>query len=225
MGTEIKTYTQIDMMRQEQAIEYKNICDMFLSVLATVENIVSLPIDEKKYGYYDEYNSKKYKTYNGLMLQLLRILKNMKENKEDFESEYNIPFQFPKNIDLNVVNQKIIYWKSLNKNKDFQLYLDEINNIINGKSKLDLEDFKAQYYSKKPVTDAEKINRLNNILSVKIDNSKEDQKVIEEIEKTGKYTYKPVYDAMSGRLERDKENGEIKYGTDCDLDFTNNDER
>ena len=40
----------------------------------TAENIVKLPIDEKKYG--------NYKIYNGLMLPPLRIIKYMKESKE-----------------------------------------------------------------------------------------------------------------------------------------------
>lgn len=201
---------QIDRVKQEQAIEYKDICDMFLSVLATAENIVSIPIDEKKYGYYDEYNSKKYKTYNGLMLQLLRLLKNMKENKEDFIEEYG-KFKFPKGIDLNVVQEKIKYWKSLSKDSNFHLYLDEIINIINNQPKLDLGKCKAQYYSNKPVSEADKINRLNNIMSVKVDNFKENQKIIDEIEKTGKYTYKPVYDAMPGRLEGDRNKRYIDF--------------
>lgn len=44
------------MNEANQEIEYKNTCEMFLSVLSTAENIVKLPIDEKKYAYYDEYN-------------------------------------------------------------------------------------------------------------------------------------------------------------------------
>ena len=90
-----------------------------------------------------------------------------------------------------------------------------------------MEVCKSRYYSQKPVTDAEKFNRLNNILSVKIDNSKENQKVFEEIEKTGKYTYKPVYDAMPGRLERGKESQVLMDGTDDtdDMNLTSNDER
>ena len=206
---------QIDKVKQQQAIEYKDICDTFLSVLATAENIVSIPIDEKKYGHYDEYNSKKYKTYNGLMLQFLRLLKNMKENKEDFVEEYG-KFKFPKGIDINVVQEKINYWKSLSRDANFHLYLDEIINIVNNRPKLDLGKCKAQYYSNKHVSEAEKINRLNNIMSVKVDNFNENQKIFEEIEKTGKYTYKPVYDAMPGRFEGARERRFMDLNTNVD---------
>ena len=213
---------QIDKVKQQQAIEYKDICDTFLSVLATAENIVSIPIDEKKYGHYDEYNSKKYKTYNGLMLQFLRLLKNMKENKEDFVEEYG-KFKFPKGIDINVVQEKINYWKSLSRDANFHLYLDEIINIVNGNPKLDLEKYKGLYYSNRLVTDDQKINRLNNIVSVKVDSSKEEEKVREQIEKTGKFNYEPVFGAVPGRYEESRLKKNMRFKNDddddCDLSF------
>ena len=72
--------------------------------------------------------SSKYKIYNGLMLQLLRIMKYMEESKEIYVKKYK-SFKFPEKIDLHIV-KKIIYWKSLNKDKYFHLYLDEFINII-----------------------------------------------------------------------------------------------
>ena len=46
-------------------IEYKDLCDIFLSLLATVENMVK---EEKKYGNYNEFNSGNHKNENGLAL-------------------------------------------------------------------------------------------------------------------------------------------------------------
>ena len=216
-------YAQIDKSKLEQAIDYKDICDLFLSVLATAENIVSLTIDEKQYGYYDEYNSKKYKTHNGLMLQFLRLLKIMKENLDDYDKEYDKPFQFPKKINFEKVKKQIAKFKSLYKDKYFHLYLDEIINIANGNPKLDLEKYKGLYYSNRLVTDDQKINRLNNIVSVKVDSSKEEEKVREQIEKTGKFNYEPVFGALPGRYEESRQKTNIRFRNDddddCDLSF------
>ena len=194
---------QTDGAKQEQIIAHKGICDMFLSVLATAENIVKLPIDEKKYAYYDEYNSSKYKTYNGLMLQLLRIMEYVEKSIEIYIKKYK-SFEFPEKINLNIVLNKIIYWKSLNEDKYFHLYLDELINIIIGKPQLNLEEYKTQYYSNKPTNETNNIKRNDMIIRAKCNISKEDQKTIEQIEKTGNYEYVPVYNGVSGRLDNGK---------------------
>ena len=193
----------MDKAKQEQAIEYKDICEMFLSVLATAENIVGLPIDEKKYAYYDEYNSSKYKTYNGLMLQLLRIMKHTKESIEIYAKKYK-SFEFPEGINPNIVKNEITYWKRLSKDNYFHLYLDDIINIIMGKPQLNLEEYKAQYYSNKPITDIKKIERLNKIIKVKCNNTEEDKKVVEKMEKEGQFKFRPVYHALPGRFDDGK---------------------
>ena len=53
-------------------------------------------------------------------------------------------------------------------------------------------------------------------MSVKVDNFNENQKIFEEIEKTGKYTYKPVYDAMPGRFEGARERRFMDLNTNVD---------
>ena len=49
-------------------------CDNFLSVLATAENMVK--DNNKKYGHYDEFNSSKYKTDNDLSFTIFKVVKN-----------------------------------------------------------------------------------------------------------------------------------------------------
>ena len=75
---------QLNQEVQEMYIKYKDLCDIFLSILATVENLVK---EEKKYENYDEFNSGKHNNENGLALQFLRLQKIFKENISDFELE------------------------------------------------------------------------------------------------------------------------------------------
>lgn len=58
-------HLQLNQEVQEMCIEYKDLCDIFLSLLATVENMVK---EEKKYGNYNEFNSGNHKNENGLAL-------------------------------------------------------------------------------------------------------------------------------------------------------------
>jgi hypothetical protein len=150
---------QVNEQLQEMCIEYKDLCDLFLSVLATAENMVK--DSKKKYGHWDEFDSSKYKTDNGLALQFLRLLKNFKENRSDFMVEYkndfnayqnhflldNGSFNLPKKIDLKKVQEKVELWKSLTENNDYKLYFQEIINILNYNSKLDIEKEKKSIIS------------------------------------------------------------------------------
>ena len=127
---------QVNKQVQEMIVEYKDLCDMFLSVLATAENMVN--DSKKKYGFYDEFDSTKHKNPNGLALQFLRLLNNFKENRSDFMSEYRNSkeaaeysfinnkgqFQFPKKIDLKIVQEKINKWKELAGNEIYKKYYE-----------------------------------------------------------------------------------------------------
>lgn len=202
---------QINKQIQEMVVEYKDLCDMFLSVLATAENMVD--DSKKKYGYYDEFNSIKHKNSNGLALQFLRLLKNFKENRSDFMSEYkNVKeanqynflnnkgqFIFPEKIDLGVVKEKINNWKALADNELYKLYFDEIINIINYNSTLDLEKEKQKFYNFVPRTEEQKKENIKNIMKVKALKKKDEEKTEEEYARTGQFEYDPVYHAKPGR--------------------------
>ena len=202
---------QINKQIQEMVVEYKDLCDMFLSVLATAENMVD--DSKKKYGYYDEFNSIKHKNSNGLALQFLRLLKNFKENRSDFMSEYkNVKeanqynflnnkgqFIFPEKIDLGVVKEKINNWKALADNELYKLYFDEIINIINYNSTLDLEKEKQKFYNFIPRTEEQKKENIKNIMKVKALKKKDEEKTEEEYARTGQFEYDPVYHAKPGR--------------------------
>lgn len=202
---------QINRQLQEMVVEYKDLCDIFLSVLATAENMVN--DSKKKYGYYDEFNSIKNKNANGLALQFLRLLKNFKENRSDFISEYkNVKeaaeysyinnkgqFQFPKKIDLKIVQEKINGWKQLSDNELYKKYFDEIINIINYNSTLNLEAEKQKFYNFVERTDEQKKENIKNIMKVKAHKRKEDEETEEHYAATGQYEYEPVYNAKAGR--------------------------
>ncbi len=202
---------QVNKQVQEMIVEYKDLCDMFLSVLATAENMVN--DSKKKYGYYDEFNSIDLKNSNGLALQFLRLLKNFKENRSDFMLEYKNhqyaaengfinnkgQFQFPKKIDLKVVKEKINKWKELATNDLFKKYFDEIINIINYKSTLDLEAEKQKFYNFVERTEEQKKENIKNIMKVKAYKRKEDEEAEDQYARTGQYEYEPVYNAKAGR--------------------------
>lgn len=201
---------QVNEQLQEMCIEYKDLCDLFLSVLATAENMVK--DSKKKYGHWDEFDSSKNKTDNGLALQFLRLLKNFKENRSDFMVEYkndfnahqnhflldNGSFNLPKKIDLKKVQEKVELWKSLTENNDYKLYFQEIINILNYNSKLDIEKEKKKYYSNVR-NDEQKKENINNIMKVKACKKGEDEKVTDEVAETGKYEYEPEYYDKPGR--------------------------
>lgn len=201
---------QVNEQLQEMCIEYKDLCDLFLSVLATAENMVN--DSKKKYGHWDEFDSSKHKTDNGLALQFLRLLKNFKENRSDFMVEYkndfnayqnhflldNGSFNLPKKIDLKKVQEKVELWKSLTENNDYKLYFQEIINILNYNSKLDIEKEKKKYYSNVR-NDEQKKENINNIMKVKACKKGEDEKVTDEVAETGKYEYEPEYYDKPGR--------------------------
>ena len=207
----MQTLIQINKQIQEMVVEYKDLCDMFLSVLATAENMVN--DSKKKYGYYDEFNSIKHKNSNGLALQFLRLLKNFKENRSDFMSEYkNVKeanqynflnskgqFIFPEKINLGVVQEKINNWKALADNELYKLYFDEIINIINYNSTLDLEKEKQKFYNFIPRTEEQKKENIKNIMKVKALKKKDEEKTEEEYARTGQFEYDPVYHAKPGR--------------------------
>jgi hypothetical protein len=201
---------QIDRQLQEMCVEYKDLCDIFLSVLATAENMVK--DDNKKYGHYDEFDSSKYKTDDGLALQFLRLLKTFKENRSDFNSEYrnnpeayrlkfisdNGTFKFPEKINLKIVEEKVALWKSLTKNETYHKYFNEIIHILNYDSKLDLDIAKKSHYTKVR-NDEQKKENIKNIMKVKAAKKKEDEPIIDEVAETGGYVYEPVYNDKPGR--------------------------
>ena len=202
---------QLNRQIQDMCIEYKDLCDMFLSVLATAENMVKE--SNKKYGYYDEFNSGKYKTDNGLVLQFLRLLSNFVQNREDFNNEYKDIdkaydnefldgrklFKFPKTISMKNVQEKIEHWKNLTDNDTYKIYFNEILNIINYKYDLNLENEKKKYYSNIPINDEQRNQRIENIMKVKACKVKDDQIAIDEYANTGTFNYNPVYNFQPGR--------------------------
>lgn len=201
---------QLNRQLQEMCVEYKDLCDIFLSVLATAENMAK--DNNNKYGHYDEFDSIKYKTDNGLALQFLRLLKTFKENRSDFNAEYknnpeayqqnfileNGTFKFPQKINLKIVEEKVALWKSLTKNQIYHKYFDEIINIINYNGKLDLEDEKKKHYTQLR-NDEQKKENIKNIMKVKAAKKTEDETITDEVAQTGGYVYEPVYNDKPGR--------------------------
>jgi hypothetical protein len=201
---------QLNEQLQEMCIEYKDLCDQFLSILATAENMVKEA--KKKYSHWDEFDSSSHKTDNGLALQFLRLLKIFKENRSDFMVEYknnqnayennflleNGSFNLPKKIDLETVQEKVNLWKSLTDNNDYKEYFEEIINVLNYNCKLEIDKEKQKYY-KTTRSDEQKKQHIKNIMKVKACKKEEDDKVTDEVAETGNYEYEPQYYDKPGR--------------------------
>ena len=183
-------------------------------VLATAENMVKE--ENKKYGYYDEFNAGKYKNDDGLALQFLRLLIIFKENRSDFELEYKHydeakhynfidedtnKFVFPEKIDIAFVKDKIENWKTLTINENYRKYFQEIINIIQYKNTFDLEKEKKQYYTDIR-NDEQKKENIENIIKIKGLKKKEDDKVTDDYVKNGGFKYEPNYNKPAGRWRK-----------------------
>ena len=143
------------------------------------------------------------------------MLKIFKENRNDFEVEYendedayrnsflsdNGNFNFPPKINLKKVEQKINLSKSLISNETYKLYFDEIINILNYKYTINLDNEKKKYYTQVR-TDEQKKENINNIMKAKAIKKNEDQSITDEVAKTGKFQYEPVYGAAPGRYRK-----------------------
>jgi len=117
---------QLNKQKQQMYLDYKDVSDTLLSLLSTAETIALQNNENKELGYYDEYDTAKYKNKNSQIIQLLRLLREFNGMRNDFISQYK-EYQLPENLTLNYINKKILYWQSfINKNTNLYNYYNEI---------------------------------------------------------------------------------------------------
>jgi len=184
-------------------LDYKDVSDTLLSLLSTAETIALQNNENKELGYYDEYDTAKYKNKNSQIIQLLRLLREFNGMRNDFISQYK-EYQLPENLTLNYINKKILYWQSfINKNTNLYNYYNEILNVINGKTNININKELNEYYDKNiQLTEEQQQKRWDNILGAKHLCAESDKEVIDEYMNTGKYIYKVKYDKKAGKYAK-----------------------
>lgn len=208
--------TRISKQKQQQYLDYKDVTDTLMSLLATAEAIALQNSSKKELGYYDEYDTANRKSNNSQIIQLLRLTRQFGGMRKDFNALYTKDkYQLPKEITLEYIIKKISFWKSLLKSENIAKYFDEILNVLNGKPTLDINKELQKYYDKNlQLTEDQKIKRWDNVIGIKHLCSKEDEEVINEYLNTGKYDYKIRFNEKAGRnilLLYNKENTEENY--------------
>ena len=201
-NNQIQRQSYLDLQTQQMYIDYKDVSDVLLSLLSTAEAISIKNDNEKVYGYYDEHSTAKTKGINSQKIQLLRLLREFYEMKNEFISKYKT-YELPDNLTSNEIKEEIIYWKSLIKD-DLKIpkYFDEIIWALKKtKPRIDIKYEISLLYDKNiKLSEEEKFKRWNNIVGIHHLCEKEDQDVIDEYQKTGKYEYKIKKNVKDGRF-------------------------
>lgn len=196
----IQKLTQINKQKQQMYLDYKDVTDTLLSLLSTAEVIALQDSNKKELGYYDEYDTAKRKKKNSQIIQLLRLLREFNGMQNDFTNLYK-KYELPEHLTKEYIIKKISYWKTfVIKDKKICEYFDEIINVIKGHPKININVELNLYYNKNlKLTEEEQSKRWDNIIGVKHLCQEEDKEVIDEILKTGKYTYQVEYNKKAGR--------------------------
>ena len=195
-----QSQAQINKQTQQMYLDYKDVSDTLLSLLSTAEVMALQDSNKKEFGYYDEYDTAKRKNKNSQTIQLLRLLRQFNGMRKDFVKLYK-GFELPDKLTLDSISKKISYWKSyLGKDKTLGLYFDEIINILKDHPTININLELNKYYNKtKKLTEEEQAKRWDNVIGVSHLCMEEDKEVIDEILRTGKYSYEVKYNRKAGR--------------------------
>ena len=190
---------QLEKQKQQMYLDYKDVSDTLLSLLSTAEVIALQDSDKKELGYYDEYDTAKRKAKNSQIIQFLRLLRQYNGMQKDFIKLYE-NYELPNDLTLDYILNKIKYWKSFIKDKTLSSYYDEILNILKGKATINVNLELNKYYDKSlKLNEEQQINRWDNVIGIKHLCLEEDKEVIDEILRTGKYSYQVKFNKKAGR--------------------------
>ena len=190
---------QLEKQKQQMYLDYKDVSDTLLSLLSTAEVIALQDSDKKELGYYDEYDTAKRKAKNSQIIQFLRLLRQYNGMQKDFIKLYE-NYELPNNLTLDYILNKIKYWKSFIKDKTLSSYYDEILNILKGKATINVNLELNKYYDKSlKLNEEQQVNRWDNVIGIKHLCLEEDKEVIDEILRTGKYSYQVKFNKKAGR--------------------------
>lgn len=190
---------QLDKQKQQMYLDYKDVSDTLLSLLSTAEVIALQDSNKKELGYYDEYDTAKRKAKNSQIIQFLRLLRQYNGMQKDFIKLYE-NYELPNNLTLDYILNRIKYWKSFIKDKTLSSYYDEILNILKGKTTINVNLELNKYYDKNlKLNEEQQAKRWDNVIGIKHLCLEEDKQVIDEILKTGRYTYQVKFNKKAGR--------------------------
>ena len=190
---------QVDKQKQQMYLDYKDVSDTLLSLLSTAEVIALQDSNKKELGYYDEYDTAKRKTKNSQIIQFLRLLRQFNGMQKDFIKLYE-SYELPNDLTLDFILNKIKYWKSFIKDKTLSSYYDEIPNVLRGKTTINVSLELNKYYDKSlKLNEEQKAKRWDNVIGIKHLCLEEDKEVIDEILKTGRYSYQVKFNKKAGR--------------------------
>lgn len=190
---------QLDKQKQQMYLDYKDVSDTLLSLLSTAEVIALQDSNKKELGYYDEYDTAKRKAKNSQIIQFLRLLRQYNGMQKDFIKLYE-NYELPNNLTLDYILNRIKYWKSFIKDKTLSSYYDEILNILKGKATINVNLELNKYYDKSlKLNEEQQAKRWDNVIGIKHLCLEEDKEVIDEILRTGKYSYQVKFNKKAGR--------------------------
>jgi hypothetical protein len=196
-----QTQVRISKQKQQQYLDYKDVTDTLMSLLSTAEAIALKNSGKRELGYYDEYDTSNRKGLNSQIIQLLRLIREFGGMKTDFNTLYKEEkYKLPSQITPEYIQKNIIIWKSHVSSENIKRYFDEILNVLNGKPTIDINNELKIYYDKSIHLSEEQImERWENIIEIKHLCSKEDEEVINEYLRTGKYVYNIRFNEKAGR--------------------------
>lgn len=145
---------QLDRQQLNQKLDYKDVWDFYYSAIATIENIALGKSGKKIYGYWDEFDSSKFKNRKQLVIQYLKILKNFKDAYFDYLKDYGYLMEFPEDINVNTFT-KLKEWANIINDKTITKYINELVEIINQRGDLDIQKELNKYYKNEKMDEKE----------------------------------------------------------------------
>ena len=217
----VQKMKQLDLQKQQQILDYKDVSDIFMSLLSTAEAIAFQNSNEKELGYYDEFDTANRKTLNLQIIQFLRLLRDFDIIRNDYENIYGEIYKFPEGITKEYIYRKVNSFLNRTEKNDILIkYYEEIINIINKSKKINIKEELNKYYTKNNATDeVNENNRWGNLIGIKHLLREEDKQVIDQYMRTGKYEYKVLLSKKPGRychviMDKKTKNKKLEFYTD-----------
>ena len=132
-------HSQILMSKQEQS--NMNLLDNLMRGISTAEKLVYKfcqdNIEEKKYGYYDEKNSSRWKSFPELKAECLILKEIIQSDIEDFIQQYHTNFKFPTNLTQSEILNDLKRFKEMAKsvfpqNPEIIKYYSDMIKLVQG---------------------------------------------------------------------------------------------
>lgn len=192
---------QLDRQQLSKMLDYKDVWDFYYSAIATIENIALGKCGKKIYGYWDEFDSSKFKNQKQLVIQYLKILKNFKGAYYDYLNDYGNIIDYPENLNHNTFT-KLKEWANIINDDKITKYIFELIEIINQRGDLDIQKELNKYYKNEKMDEKEAREKIEAFMKSSKnvrDEEKELQLMYEKNGKLPKYDVKEKLNIPAGR--------------------------